>query len=70
MMLGFTHKGLEKFYSTGSKAGIQAKYVDKLCCILSYLWCCKLRWWFGFACIPFAWMKRFSQRYLVDHCSS
>jgi proteic killer suppression protein len=37
MILSFTHKGLERFYSTGSKAGIQAKHADKLRRILSNL---------------------------------
>lgn len=30
MVKSFIHKGLEKFYRTGSKAGIQAKHSDKL----------------------------------------
>ena len=33
----FTHRGLERFYRTGSKAGIQAKHVDRLRLILSNL---------------------------------
>ena len=33
----FTHKGLERFYRTGSKAGIQAKHADRLRLILSNL---------------------------------
>lgn len=37
MILDFIHKGLEKFYRTGSKAGIQAKHADKLRRILSSL---------------------------------
>jgi len=37
MILDFIHKGLEKFYITGSKAGIQAKHADKLRRILSNL---------------------------------
>ena len=37
MILDFVHKGLEKFYRTGSKAGIQAKHADKLQRILSNL---------------------------------
>jgi len=31
----FTRKGLERFYRTGSKAGIQAKHADRLRLILS-----------------------------------
>jgi toxin HigB-1 len=30
MIKNFQHKGLEKFYRTGNKAGIQAKHADKL----------------------------------------
>lgn len=30
MIKNFTHKGLEKFFTTGSKAGIQASHADKL----------------------------------------
>ena len=30
MIKSFVHKGLEKFYQTGSKAGIQAKHSGKL----------------------------------------
>lgn len=37
MILDFIHKGLEKFYRTGSKAGIQAKHAKKLRRILSSL---------------------------------
>jgi len=37
MIVGFAHKGLEKFYHTGSKAGIQAKHEGKLRRILSNL---------------------------------
>ncbi len=37
MILDFIHKGLERFYVTGSKAGIQAKHADKLRRILSNL---------------------------------
>ncbi|MDX8388153.1 MAG: type II toxin-antitoxin system RelE/ParE family toxin [Ghiorsea sp.] len=37
MILDFIHKGLEKFYRTGSKAGIQANHADKLRRILSNL---------------------------------
>ena len=33
----FTHKGLERFYRTGVKAGIQAKHADRLRLILSNL---------------------------------
>jgi len=37
MIKSFVHKGLEKFYSTGSKVGIQAKHADKLRLILAQL---------------------------------
>lgn len=37
MILEFIHKGLERFYRTGSKAGIQARHADKLQRILSNL---------------------------------
>ena len=37
MIKSFRHKGLEKFYRTGSKAGIQAKHVPKLRRILGLL---------------------------------
>lgn len=37
MILDFIHKGLEKFYRSGSKAGIQAQHADKLRRILSNL---------------------------------
>ena len=30
MIKSFAHKGLEKFFHTGSKAGIQAAHADKL----------------------------------------
>lgn len=30
MIKSFQHKGLEKFYRNGSKAGIQAKHAEKL----------------------------------------
>jgi len=30
MMKSFRHKGLEKFFKTGSKAGIQAQHAGKL----------------------------------------
>ena len=30
MIKSFRHRGLEKFFKTGSKAGIQPKYADKL----------------------------------------
>lgn len=33
----FTHKGLERFYRAGTKAGIQAKHADRLRLILSNL---------------------------------
>jgi proteic killer suppression protein len=37
MIISFVHKGLEKFYLTGSKAGIQATHEFRLCLILSNL---------------------------------
>ena len=33
----FRHKGLERFFSTGTKAGIQAKHADRLRLILGRL---------------------------------
>jgi len=37
MIVSFVHKGLKRFYETGSKAGIQARHVAKLQRILSNL---------------------------------
>ena len=37
MIRGFRHKGLRKFFETGSKSGIQAKYVDRLRLVLAQL---------------------------------
>ncbi len=37
MIKNFRHKGLEAFYSTGSKAGIQAKHAERLRLILARL---------------------------------
>ncbi|MBI5232871.1 MAG: type II toxin-antitoxin system RelE/ParE family toxin [Deltaproteobacteria bacterium] len=37
MIKGFRHKGLKAFYSTGNKAGIQAKHADRLRLILARL---------------------------------
>jgi proteic killer suppression protein len=37
MIKGFCHKGLKAFYSTGNKAGIQAKHSDRLRLILARL---------------------------------
>lgn len=34
---GFRHKGLERFFTTGSKSGIQAKHADRLRLILGRL---------------------------------
>ncbi len=34
---GFRHKGLEQFFATGTKRGIQAKHVDRLRLILGTL---------------------------------
>ena len=37
MIKGFAHKGLERFYRTGSKAGIQARQARRLRLILTNL---------------------------------
>lgn len=37
MIISFQHKGLERFYKTGSKAGIQAAHAAKLGRILARL---------------------------------
>lgn len=37
MIRGFAHKGLERFYRTGSKSGIQAKHAERLRLILTNL---------------------------------
>jgi proteic killer suppression protein len=37
MIVSFKHKGLEKFYKTGSKAGINANHVKRLSAILARL---------------------------------
>ena len=37
MILSFKHKGLERFYTTGSKAGIQPEHARKLGMILVFL---------------------------------
>lgn len=37
MILSFKHKGLSKFYDTGSTAGIQAKHAKKLRLMLTAL---------------------------------
>jgi proteic killer suppression protein len=37
MILNFKHKGLEKFFKTGSKSGIQAKHANRLKLILGRL---------------------------------
>ena len=37
MIKGFKHKGLEKFFTTGSKSGIQSKYANKIRIILGRL---------------------------------
>ena len=34
---GFRHRGLERFFTTGTKAGIQAKHADRLRLILGRL---------------------------------
>ena len=37
MIITFRHKGLEKFFRTGNKAGIQASHAEKLRLILGVL---------------------------------
>jgi len=37
VIVSFVHKGLERFYRTGSKAGIQPRHAEKLQRILSNL---------------------------------
>lgn len=37
MIKSFAHKGLEKFFKTGSTAGIQAKHATRLRLMLSFL---------------------------------
>lgn len=37
MIKGFKHRGLERFFVSGSKAGIQAKHADRLRLILGRL---------------------------------
>lgn len=37
MIISFAHKGLERFYGTGSKSGIQAKHAKRLRLILTNL---------------------------------
>jgi len=37
MIKSFAHKGLKKFFLTGSKAGIQPKHIDRLRLILAQL---------------------------------
>jgi proteic killer suppression protein len=37
MILTFTHKGLERFFETGSKAGINPQHADRLARQLSFL---------------------------------
>ena len=37
MIKSFKHKGLEKFFTTGSKAGIQAEHAEKLADRLAFL---------------------------------
>jgi proteic killer suppression protein len=37
MVLGFKHKGLERFFSQGSKAGIQPNHAERLRLILGRL---------------------------------
>ncbi|MDZ7828910.1 MAG: type II toxin-antitoxin system RelE/ParE family toxin [Halofilum sp. (in: g-proteobacteria)] len=37
MIKGFRHKGLERFFRRGSKAGIQAQHADRLRLILARL---------------------------------
>lgn len=37
MIRGFKHKGLRKFFETGSKSGIRAQHVDRLRLLLAQL---------------------------------
>lgn len=37
MICGFKHKGLEKFFTTGTKSGIQAQHAERLRVILGRL---------------------------------
>lgn len=37
MIVSFKHKGLEKFYKTGNKAGINASHVKRISAILARL---------------------------------
>ncbi len=37
MIISFTHKGLKRFYTSGSKAGIQAQHADKIKRLLTSL---------------------------------
>ena len=37
MILGFKHKGLAKFFQTGTKSGIQAQHAERLRLILAQL---------------------------------
>ena len=37
MILSFKHKGLERFFQSGKKAGIQAKHADRLRLVLGRL---------------------------------
>ena len=37
MIRGFKHKGLARFFETGSKSGIQAQYAERLRLILAQL---------------------------------
>ncbi|HFC92277.1 MAG TPA: peptidase [Leucothrix mucor] len=39
MIISFTHKGLKRFYRSGSKAGIQAEHADKIQRLLTSLDC-------------------------------
>ncbi|MBX3332326.1 MAG: type II toxin-antitoxin system RelE/ParE family toxin [Nitrospira sp.] len=37
MIRGFKHKGLRRFFETGSRSGIQARHVDRLRLVLAQL---------------------------------
>lgn len=37
MIKSFSHKGLEKFFTTGNKAGIQVKHAKRLSILLGFL---------------------------------
>lgn len=54
MIKSFKHKGLEKFFKTGSKAGIQAAHAVKLNILLSAFGCGSLCGAYEYACLEAA----------------